>query len=72
MADDNNNENPNPEVPMDFFKFMDDTIKREAAKTAVTLNRGPEVQEQATLAREHQKRFGHRVGDRMWIGPRRY
>lgn len=56
---------------MDFFKFMDDTIKREEAKKNIVLPTG-EQKEPYNPNREYQKLYSHRVYDRMWIGNRRY
>jgi len=62
--------NPN-DAPLDFFKFMDDTIKREEEKNKVVLP-GPTTKESYNPNREYQNRYSHRVFDRMWIGPKRY
>jgi hypothetical protein len=59
------------EQQMDFFKFMDDTIKREEAKKNIVLPTG-EQKEPYNPNREYQKLYSHRVYDRMWIGNRRY
>lgn len=65
-------ENPY-EAPMDFFKYMDDTIKREEAKKNTVLpTNTPSPKETYNPNREYQNRYSHRVSDRMWIGPRRY
>jgi hypothetical protein len=64
-------ENELPEVAMDFFKHMDETIRREEAKKAVVLPTQAS-KEPYNPNREYQRRYGHRIADRMWIGPRRY
>jgi hypothetical protein len=70
---DNNNENKAPEGTMDFFKHMDETIRREEAKKAVVLPMSPTApKEPYNPNREYQRRYSHRIADRMWIGPRRY
>lgn len=60
------------EVPMDFFKYMDETIKREESRKAVVLPTTDSKNQPYNPNREYQNRYAHRVGDRMWIGPRRY
>lgn len=61
------------EPQMDFFKFMDETIKREEAKKKVVLPMGTNQQTEPYNAnREYQNRYAHRVYDRIWLGPRRY
>jgi len=61
------------EPQMDFFKFMDETIKREEAKKKVVLPMGTNQQAEPYNAnREYQNRYAHRVYDRIWLGPRRY
>jgi hypothetical protein len=59
------------EQQIDFFKFMDETIKREEAKKKIVLPVG-EQKEPYNPNREYQNRYSHRIYDRMWIGPRRY
>lgn len=61
----------NKETQMDFFKFMDDTIKREAEKNKIVLPMANN-KEPYNPNREYQERYSHRVYDRFWIGPRRY
>lgn len=56
---------------MDFFKFMDETIKQEESKRKVVLAMGKE-ELPFNANREYQNRYAHRVYDRCWIGPRRY
>jgi len=70
----NEYENELPDVAMDFFKHMDETIKREEAKKAVILpNAGKEDPRAPYNAnKEYQRRYAHRALDRVWIGPRRY
>jgi hypothetical protein len=60
------------EVALDFFKYMDDTIKREDAKKNTVLPSTTNNKEVFNPNREYQNRYSHRVNDRMWIGPRRY
>lgn len=60
------------ETQMDFFKYMDETIKREEAKKRVVLPFGNEKKEPYNANREYQNKYSHRIYDRMWIGPRRY
>lgn len=71
---DNENDNKAPEQTMDFFKYMDETIKREEAKRAIVFptDAKPESKEPLTDNREYYRRYGHRATERMWIGPRRY
>jgi hypothetical protein len=59
------------EVPMDFFKHMDETIRREEAKKTIVLPTSKDPQPY-NPNREYQERYSHRVFDRMWIGQRRY
>lgn len=69
MNDDNNNKAPTGEL--DFFKFMDETIRQEEAKKAIVLP-NQASKEPYNPNREYQRRYSHRIADRMWIGPRRY
>jgi hypothetical protein len=62
----------NSEQQMDFFKFMDETIKREEAKKKVVLPMGDNPDQPYNANREYQNRYAHRVYDRFWLGPRRY
>lgn len=61
------------EPQIDFFKFMDETIKREEAKQKMILPLGKDdPKEPYNPNREYQKRYAHRVVDRIWLGPKRY
>lgn len=62
------------EPQMDFFKFMDETIKREEAKQKVVLSmtNNNQSEQPYNANREYQNRYAHRVYDRIWLGPRRY
>jgi len=51
---------------MDFFRHMDEILKKEAAKKVVVTK--PEL----TPNQEYQRRYGRSVTDRIWIGPQRY
>lgn len=59
---------PTEEPVMDFFKHMDDIIKKEAARDAAKKAPEPDL----TPNQEYQRRYGRSVSDRVWIGPQRY
>lgn len=78
MTDEKDNEIP--DVELDFFEFMNETIKREAARKvilpkAVDPNVAPpppSPKEPYNPNREYQRRYAHKSTERFWIGPRRY
>lgn len=56
-----------PEVPMDFSKFVQDTMKREAARKLPQFNK-----EEFNPNREYMKRYYEGATGRLWIGKPRY
>lgn len=60
------------EETYDFFKFMDDTIKREAEKKKLVLDFNTPTPEQQTANRQQLAKFSGNVYERMWLGKRRY
>lgn len=65
-------DNTNPfNVPMDFSKFLESTLKHEEAKKATVLPTGTNAGEKSPN-QEYRERYSNHAVDRFWIGPRRY
>lgn len=83
MSDNNRNNNEkqlNEENQLDFFKFMDETIRKESIKSSIKFDNnlthsslnGVQKNQQENLNKEYYRRYGSTFQDRMWIGKRRY
>ena len=60
------------EKPLDFFKFIDDTIKREEVRNKRILSLGNQQEDPLTPNQRYYQKYGGEAQDRVWFGPRRY
>jgi hypothetical protein len=65
----NDHENELPDVQLDFFKHMDEIVKREAQKQK---QQEAMKKQELTPNQEYQRRYSRAPHDRFWIGPQRY